>query len=684
MDPDGSDLEQRLLILAPTTRDASLSTMILERARVAARACSNLDRVCDELALGAGAVLLVEEAVVEPRTRLTDWLRQQPPWSDLPILVLARPGADSAAVAQAMEILGNVIVLERPTRVAALVSAVRTALRARQRQYQIRDHLVALERREQELRESSAALRQSQSLELARRVEFETLVAAAPAAIWVAHDRKCHRITGNPAAARMLRVPAEANVSKTAPPGEGPEHVEFYRGGQRVPPEDLPMQTAARTGQPVVGQELEFRFRDGNSTWAYGNAAPLFDAAGEVRGVISSFLDITALKRIEEELHEADRRKDEFLAVLAHELRNPLAPIRSSLHILRLSGRKDRTAEQVSEMMARQVNHMVRLVDDLLEVSRITRGKIELRREPIDLADAVHGALEISRPLIEEAGHHLRVELPREPLPVDGDSVRLAQVFANLLNNAAKYTDRGGHIRLSVVREGEEVTIAVRDSGIGIPPAMLPRVFDLFTQIDQQSSRTRGGLGIGLMLVKRLVEMHGGTITAHSDGPDQGSEFVVRLPLSAVPRRQSSARPEVRMAASPTQRVLVVDDNRDAADSLGLLLKILGANVQVVHSGQDALAVLKDFRPTVCLLDIGMPGMDGYEVAHRIRRQPGFRHVTLIALTGWGQDEDRRHSQSAGFDYHLTKPADIDALQVLLSSLGAEPNPGGARDRGGA
>ena len=674
MDSDRSLLEQRVLTLAPTPKDADLTRSVLGRAGVTCVPCSSMAQLCNQLGAGAGAILVVEEAVVEsPDRRLADWLARQPPWSDLPVLVLARLGADSAAVAQAMELLGNVTVLERPMRVAALVSAIRTALRARQRQYQIRDHLIASERSRQELREAAEALRQSQSLEQARRVEFETLVGAAPAAIWVAHDPECRRITGNPAAARMLRMPAHVNMSKTAPPDEVPSHVEFYRNGKLLPPEELPMQIAARTGQPIPGQELELRFRDGTSTWAYGNAVPLLDADGAVRGVISCFVDITSRKRVEEELREADRRKDEFLAVLAHELRNPLAPIRSSLHILRLSGRNDPSAEQVSAMMERQVNHMVRLVDDLLEVSRITRGKIELRKEVLDLADVVQSALEISRPLIEEAGHRLTVEIPERPLQLEGDPVRLAQVFANLLNNAAKYTDAGGRIQLTAVTVDQEVEVSVRDTGIGISPAMLPRVFEMFAQVDHGSSRTQGGLGIGLMLVKRLVEMHGGTITAHSDGSGKGSQFVVRLPLSAARRATESVQPEVHLPANGSHRVLVVDDNRDAADSLGLLLKLLGTNVQVAHNGPDALAALTSYQPTVCLLDIGMPGMDGHEVARRIRRQPGFRNVTLIALTGWGQEDDRRHSQLAGFDYHLTKPADINALQVLLASLGESP-----------
>jgi signal transduction histidine kinase/ActR/RegA family two-component response regulator len=518
------DLEKRLLVLAPTGKDAVLTRSILERAGVASLCCSDLPRVCRELEAGAGAVLLVEEAVALNQDRcLTDWLARQPPWSDLPVLVLARPGADSAAVAQAMDQLGNVTVLERPTRVAALVSAVRSALRARQRQYQIRGHLT--------------------------------------------------------------------------------EH-----------------------------------------------------------------------KRAEETLRDADRRKDEFLATLAHELRNPLAPIRNSLHILRLTSRNDPAAERVTEMMERQVHHMVRLVDDLLEVSRITRGKIELRKEPVEVAALVRSAVETSRPLIEAAGHQLALAIPPELLTLDGDPVRLSQVFANLLNNAAKYSDAGGQIWLTVRRERDKVAISVRDTGMGILPDMLSHVFEPFMQIDRHANRAQGGLGIGLTLVKSLVEMHGGSVQAYSEGAGRGSEFVVRLPLVAArhptPVPGKAAGPSTVLAS---RRVLVVDDNRDAAESLGVLLKLLGADAHVVYNGPDALGALATYKPAAVLLDIGMPGMDGHEVARRIRQQAEFQDVTLIALTGWGQEEDRHRSQSAGFDYHLIKPADVNALQTLLMSLEGRP-----------
>jgi CheY-like chemotaxis protein len=309
------------------------------------------------------------------------------------------------------------------------------------------------------------------------------------------------------------------------------------------------------------------------------------------------------------------------------------------------------------------------LVDDLMEVSRITRGKIELRKEMVEVAAIVRSAVETSQPLIDTAGHHLVLAIPPEPLVVDGDPVRLAQVLTNLLNNAAKYTDPGGQIWLTARREGREVALAVRDNGSSIPADLLPRVFELFTQLDRHAGRSDGGLGIGLTLVKRLVEMHGGSVRAHSDGPGRGSEFVVRLPLAAAGEINGAAPQALASAPLAPRRVLVVDDNRDAAESLAMLLRMLGAEVKVAYNGPDALAVLADYQPAAVLLDIGMPGMDGHEVARRIRQAPECRDVKLIALTGWGFEDDRRRSHSAGFDHHLIKPADAGALQTLLNSL---------------
>lgn len=418
---------------------------------------------------------------------------------------------------------------------------------------------------------------------------------------------------------------------------------------------------------------IEKRYARASGSWIWVNVAvtPLRDANCGVQQLLCVVEDIHARKKAEESLREADRRKDEFLATLAHELRNPLAPIRNSLHILRLAVPDSGAAEQVQDMIERQVSQMVRLVDDLMEVSRITRGKIDIRREPIEVAAVVRSAVETSKPLIEAARHQLAISLPAEPLILNADPVRMSQVLANLLNNAAKYTPEGGQIWLTIRREGSSVALSVRDTGVGITAEMLPVVFDLFTQAHRTYNRAQGGLGIGLTLVRNLVDMHGGSVEARSDGPGRGSEFIVRLPLT-VDRAAvvEDRRPPAGLAhAATARRILVVDDNSDSANSMGMLLKFLGADVHVAYDGPAALEALHSYRPSVVLLDIGMPGMDGYETAKQMRQRPGGQDATLIALTGWGQDEDRRRSKEAGMDHHLVKPVDISALQALLASL---------------
>ena len=384
--------------------------------------------------------------------------------------------------------------------------------------------------------------------------------------------------------------------------------------------------------------------------------------------------DVTERKRAEQALKEADRKKDEFLATLAYELRNPLAPVRNALQIIKLADDNPALVKEMREMMERQVQQMVRLVDDLFDVSRITRGTFELRQELVNLATVAATALETSRPLIDAAKHILTVTLPSQPLFVAGDKTRLSQVLANLLNNSAKYTPEGGQIGLTVGSQDGQAVVRIRDNGVGIPAEMLARVFEMFTQVNRSAHGSQGGLGIGLTLVRNLVEMHGGTVEAHSEGSGKGSEFVVRLPLvePRTPEPESAGTKEPACSgAAVKHRVLVVDDNIDAAESLGRMLQLMGNQVRTAHDGPSALAAAADFIPEVVLLDIGLPGMDGHEVARRLRLLSGLQKAVLVAQTGWGQEEDRRRSREAGFNHHLVKPVSAAAVQAVLSELPA-------------
>ncbi len=439
-----------------------------------------------------------------------------------------------------------------------------------------------------------------------------------------------------------------------------------------------------RTKSRVRG-ETPYTGPDGERQYEY-IFVPVLKDDGSVGAVAGSTRDITerkeweeGLRRLAADLSEADRRKDEFLATLAHELRNPLAPIRNGLQILRLAGDDRSAAEEARMLMERQVAHMVRLIDDLLDVSRITRGKLELRRERVELAAVVQVAVETSRPLVESAGHELSVTMPARPIVLDADPTRLAQVISNLLNNAAKYTEPGGQIALVVERRGGEAVVTIRDNGVGIPAEMLPRVFDMFAQVDQSLEKSQGGLGIGLTLVQRLTQMHGGSVEARSDGrPGLGSEFQVRLPIEAEATARPAARPAspLPLGPSPSLRILIVDDNLDSARTLARLLRLLGHRTFTAHDGGEALEVAEEERPDVVLLDIGLPVLNGYDVARQIRQRPWGRDIQIIALTGWGQESDRQRSKESGFDHHLVKPIDPDALRGLL--LGPTTNGGPA------
>ncbi len=458
--------------------------------------------------------------------------------------------------------------------------------------------------------------------------------------------------------------------------GFSPEDKDFNRERllARIVPEDrerLPkaIEQALATRQDYA---LEFRFQHaqtGEWRWMEARGRAQYDANGKPTMLYGLGIDITDRVRAVEALQEADRRKDEFLATLAHELRNPLAPISSGLHILRTAGDNQQVAATARQIMERQVVQMVRLVDDLLDVARITTGKVELRRETFDLAAAVHDAVETSRPLLDAAGQSITMTLPETPIYVHADRTRLAQVFGNLLNNSSKFSDRGQPIAIAITHDGGQAVVSIRDTGVGIPREALKKIFDMFGQADLHGARSRGGLGIGLSLVKRIAEMHGGTVEARSEGAGRGSEFVVRIPMIAV-ERVAPAQPTGETALPPSRRrVLVVDDNTDAAESLAALLAIGGHETRLAHDGLQAVEEAKIFQPDVVFLDIGMPELDGHETARRIREQPWGKNMVLVALTGWGQVEDRRRSKEAGFNHHLVKPADPAVVAKLISSL---------------
>jgi len=494
--------------------------------------------------------------------------------------------------------------------------------------------------------------------------EDRALIPLDPEGCILGWDAGAERLEGWPAAAVVGR-PASA----------------FWEQAEGDPPGGFAAALAEARAAGRAALEGWRRRADGTRFRARVILTALRDPAGDPIGFAHLTRDLDGpadlaerARRAEADLAETDRRKAEFLAMLAHELRNPLAPMLNATQILRLRGDCRETAARMRAMIEQQVRHMARLIDDLLDVSRITRGKITLRLEGTDLADVAARAVEVARPLMEASGHALTVALPTRPLRVQGDPTRLEQVLTNLLNNAAKYTDAGGTVRLAVDRDGEQAVIRVRDSGIGIDPPMLPRVFDLFTQADCTLDRSRGGLGIGLTLVRSLTLLHGGTVQARSGGLGQGSEFIVRIPALPDPAAPDPAgAPDPAAGAGAGRPVLIVDDNVSAATSLAMLVDLWGYPNLVAHDGPRALELAGSHLPAIVLLDIGLPGMDGYEVARRLRTTPGLERALVVAMTGYGQEEDRRRSREAGFDHHLVKPVDLDALEKLLARPGPAP-----------
>ncbi|HWI38794.1 MAG TPA: PAS domain S-box protein [Burkholderiales bacterium] len=463
----------------------------------------------------------------------------------------------------------------------------------------------------------------------------------------------------NEAAARMYGYTAEEAIGRSILMVIPPE-----RHG-----EEADSLARLRRGERIEHYDTVRRRKSGELFDVSLTVSPIRDASGTVVGASKIARDISERKRAEQALEDANRYKDEFLAMLAHELRNPLAPISNALQLLRVVDPSSTQATHARAVMERQLAHLVRLVDDLMEVSRITRGKIELRREPVLLSSVMLSAVETARPALEAAQHSFRIDMPAEALEIEGDFVRLAQVISNLLGNAAKYTDPGGEISLEAERRGEEALIRVRDNGIGIDAEMLPRIFDMFAQVPASQRRSQGGLGIGLALARALVELHGGRIEAASPGRGKGSQFTVHLPVARIVRASgpSTAQPRAGTVAANRRRVLIVDDNVDAAETLQMVVSTMGHDAETVHDGRAAIEAACSRRPDVVLLDISMPGMDGFSVARRLRSEPGLRKIRVVALTGFGQQDDRRRTREAGFDDHLVKPVSPEDLRRLLA-----------------
>lgn len=517
------------------------------------------------------------------------------------------------------------------------------------------------------LRDTTAQQQTEQELERSR-TRLDLVVNSSELGLWSC-DLPSHEMVWNTKCKEHFGLPPGADINLDA----------FF---QQIHPRDR-KRVRKQIGVALARRgvyDLEFRTLGPveQQRWIRATGRAFCDARGKPQRFDGVTIDITSRVRQEEALREADRQKDEFLATLAHELRNPLAPIRNALHLMARSGERNHEFEQERAMAERQVEHLARLVDDLMDVARISTGKIELHTLRIDLSQVVQRALEAAQPLIAERGHRLTVTGIDQPIWLEGDPTRLEQVLWNLLNNAAKYTEPGGQITIEVQRHARRAEIRVRDNGMGITPELLPRIFNMFVQADTCHARSQGGLGIGLGLASKLVELHGGTITAQSQGPGQGAEFTVTLPAAVAPPPLPERSLRVHHAHAnlplPRHRVLVVDDNRDAAVSLGRLLeRLYGQEVRVAHDGPSALATAEQFHPDVILLDIGMPGMDGHEVARRLRQRPDFAHTLLVAITGWGQEADRQRSSQAGFQRHLVKPVDPAEIRALLAESPVEP-----------
>jgi PAS domain S-box-containing protein len=654
-----SALAARVLVLMPTARDAQRTQLLLQEASVLSTLCRDMAELCRELRSGAGAALLTEEALAQDTAgQLAEALQAQPAWSALPVLVLAREGGDRPAARARLDLLESAILVERPVRTRTLISVVLSALRGRRHQYQIREAIL---------------LREGQAAELlAQKERLRFALYAGGLGSWELDLASPGLSCSDLFKAHFGRSPADSFSYRDLQASIHP------LDRKRV---DDAIERSVSTGADY-DEEYRVVWPNGEEHWLMIRGRALFDERGSALRMVGVSLDVTERRRMHdalqesrlelarhaEELLRANLRKDEFLATLAHELRNPLAPIRTGMDLLALSP-EEPARERTLGVMRRQVSHMVRLIDDLLDVSRITRGKLELKRERVSLASVISSAIEASRPLIERKQHELQVAVSDGSLAFDADLTRIAQVVSNLLNNASNYTPSGGRIELSAEREGDWAVIRVRDNGIGIPQDRLEDVFEMFSQVHRTLERSQDGLGIGLALVRSLVEMHGGSVRAESAGADQGSTFTVRLPLAAVSTAEVGPAHSEIPHPDRARRILIVDDNEDAADLLTLTLKQAGYLTETAYDGPSALTSVEVFRPQIVILDIGLPGMSGYEVARALRQDARFAALALIALTGWGTPGDKQKALDAGFDLHLTKPIDVGGLNGALSQL---------------
>ena len=642
--------ELRILVLAPTSNDARLTAGFLQEAGLTAMVCPHVPALCAAINAGGGAVLLAEEALAaDSLALLATALARQPSWSDLPIVMITGQG-EAARIRRhhlsALGPVGNVSIVERPVRPGTLVSTFESALRSRRRQYQVRD---LLEEREA----------MSRKAEQQAKI-FDTTLSAIADFAYI-FDRDGRFLYANRALLDLWGLPLEQAMGKTffELPYPHDQAARLHRQVLQVfeTGEVLRDETAYTSRRGVVGY-YEYIF------------SPVGNPRGEVEVVAGSTRDISARRRIEETLREQDRRKDEFLAMLAHELRNPLAAVANAASLLKNTedAESHTWAAGVIERQTRQLTH---LIDDLLDVSRITTGKIRLRREILDVATVLERACESARPLVQERQHELLCDYPHGLLWLEADPTRIEQIVLNLLTNAAKYTPTGGRIELGARRVDAEILITVRDNGMGIAPHRLPEMFQLFAQGERSIARSEGGLGIGLTIVQKLAEMHGGRIVAHSEGPNRGSTFTVHLPAAVAPAPAAESGGRAR-EESARLRILIVDDNLDSAQGLARILTRAGHRTSVAHDGVQALERARAELPQAILLDIGLPGIDGFEVANRLRTETGCADALIIAVTGYGQEEDRNRALEAGFDHHMVKPVAIDELKALLAKFAAK------------